>query len=82
MFFGVKLIMGSFVLFVVNTDPMERPCTHWRAIYFNKQMKGEFFQLVYDFVRRKYRQVHPSLKQDIDFIAKQISRSLIESSKI
>ena len=33
-------------------------------------------QLVYDFVRRKYRQVHPSLKQDIDFVVKQISRSL------
>ena len=30
-------------------------------------------QLVYDFVRRKYRQIHPSLKQDI---VKQISRSL------
>ena len=28
--------------FVVNTDPMERPGTHWIAIYFNKQMKGEF----------------------------------------
>ena len=33
-------------------------------------------QLVYDFVRRKYRQVHPSLKQDINFIVKQISRAL------
>ena len=30
-------------------------------------------QLVYDFVRRKYRQVHPSLEHDI---VKQISRSL------
>ena len=29
--------------FVVNTDPMELPGTHWIAIYFNKQMKGEFF---------------------------------------
>ena len=26
-------------------------------------------QLVYDFVRRKYRQIHPSsLKQDTDFV--------------
>ena len=33
-------------------------------------------QLVYDFVRRKYRQVHPSLKQGINFVVKQISRSL------
>ena len=120
--------------FVINTDPMELPGTHWIAICFNEQMKGEFFysygrhpihcnkhfldvmnrntvewehnkiqlqsalstvwgqyciyllyhwcrkrsmssiensfvndklgndQLVYDFVRRKYRQIHPSLK--------------------
>ena len=131
--------------FVVNTDPMELPGTHWIAIYFNEQMKGEFFDsygrhpihynkhfldfmnrnavewehnkiqlqsafstvcgqhciyflyhrcrkrsmstivnsfvndklrndlLVYGFVRRKYRQVHPSVEQDI---VKQISRSL------
>ena len=30
-------------------------------------------QLVYDFVRRKYRQIHPSLKQDI---VKQTSRAI------
>ena len=29
--------------FVVNTDPMELPGIHWIAIYFNEQMKGEFF---------------------------------------
>ena len=29
--------------FVVNTDPMELPGTHWIVIYFNEQMKGEFF---------------------------------------
>ena len=29
--------------FVVNTDPMELPGTHWIAIYFNEQRKGEFF---------------------------------------
>ena len=29
--------------FVVNTDLMEFPGTHWIAIYFNEQMKGEFF---------------------------------------
>ena len=32
-------------------------------------------QLVCDFVRQKYRQVHPSLKQDINFVVKQISRA-------
>ena len=30
-------------------------------------------QLVYDFVRQKYRQIHPSLKQDI---VKHMSRAL------
>ena len=131
--------------FVVNNDPMELLGSHWIAIYFNKQMKREFFdsyrkhpihynkyfldfmnrnavewehnkiqlqsafstvcgqyciyflyhhcrkspmssivnsfvndklhndQLVYDFVRRKYRQIHPSLKQDI---VKQMSRAM------
>ena len=32
--------------------------------------------IVFDFVRRKYRQVHPSLKQDINFVVKQLSRAL------
>ena len=30
-------------------------------------------KLVYDFVRRKYRQIHPSLKQNI---VKQMSRAM------
>ena len=30
-------------LFVVNTDPMELPGAHWIAIYFDEQIKGEFF---------------------------------------
>ena len=29
--------------FVVNTGPMELPGTHWIVIYFNEQMKREFF---------------------------------------
>ena len=33
-------------------------------------------QLVYDFVRRKYRQIRPCLKQDINFVVKQLSRAL------
>ena len=32
-------------------------------------------QTVYDFVRRNYRQVHPSLKQDTNFVVKQFSRA-------
>ena len=29
--------------FVVNNDPIELPGSHWIVIYFNEQMKGEFF---------------------------------------
>ena len=29
--------------FVVNTDLMELPGTHWIAVYFNEKIKGEFF---------------------------------------
>ena len=32
----------------------------------------------HDFVRHKYRQIHPSSKQDINFVVKQMS---IESSE-
>ena len=38
-------------------------------------------QLVYDFVRRKYKQIHPSLKQDTNFVVKQVEHC-IESSEI
>ena len=31
--------------FMVNNDLMELPGTHWIAIYFNEQMKGEFLTL-------------------------------------
>ena len=30
-------------------------------------------QLVYDFVKQKYRQIHPSLKQDINVVVKQLT---------
>ena len=40
-------------------------------------------QLVYDFVRRKYRHIHPSLKQDTNFVVKRLNRALyIENSEI
>ena len=39
--------------------------------FVNDKLRND--QLVYDFVRRKYRQVHPPLEQDF---VKQISRSL------
>ena len=42
----------------------------------NSFVNDNFHLLVYDFVRRKYRQVHPSLKQGINFVVKQISRAL------
>ena len=53
-------------LFLVNTDPMEFPGTHRIAIYFNEQMKGEFFD--------SYRK-HPihSDKHFLDFMNKNAS---------
>ena len=39
--------------------------------FVNDKLRND--QLVYDFVRQKYRQIHPSLKQDI---VKQMSRAL------
>ena len=39
--------------------------------FVNDKLRND--KLVYDFVTQKYRQVHPSLEQDI---VKQISRSL------
>ena len=42
--------------------------------FVNDKLRND--QLGYDFVRRKYRQIHPSLKQDTNFVVKQISRAL------
>ena len=42
--------------------------------FVNDKLRND--QSFYGFVRRKYRQVHPSLKQDINFDVKQISRAL------
>ena len=39
--------------------------------FVNDKLRND--QLVHDFVRGKYRQIHPSLKQDI---VKQMSRAL------
>ena len=39
--------------------------------FVNDKLRND--QLVFDFVRRKYRQIQPSLKRDI---AKQMSRAL------
>ena len=42
--------------------------------FVNDKLRND--QLIYDFLGRKYRQIHPSLKQDINFVVKQISRLL------
>ena len=47
--------------FVVSTDLIELPGTHWIAIYFNEQMKGEF----YDFYRKHPIHYH---KYFLDFM--------------
>ena len=42
--------------------------------FVNDKLRND--HLVYDFVRRKYGQIHPSLKQDINSVVKQMSRAL------
>ena len=42
--------------------------------FVNDKLRND--QLVYDFLRRKYRQIYPSLKQNINFVVKQMSRAL------
>ena len=52
----------------------KRPMSTIVNSFVNDKLRND--QLVYDFVRRKYRQIHPSLKQDINFIVKQMNRAL------
>ena len=42
--------------------------------FVNDKLRND--QVVYDFVGQKYRQIHPSLKQDINLVVKQMSGAL------
>ena len=61
---------GTHLVFPVRKRPMSTIVNS----FVNDKLHND--QLVYNFVRRKYRQIHPSLKQDINFVVKQMSRAL------
>ena len=67
-------VCGQYCMYLLYHRCRKRSMSSIVNSFVNDKLRND--QLVYDFVRRKYRQVHPSLKQDIDFIVKQISRSL------
>ena len=58
----------------VSSMYRKRPMSSIVNSFVNDKLHND--QLVYDFVRRKYRQIHPSLKQGISFLVKQLSRAL------
>ena len=67
-------VCGQYCIYFLYHRCRKRSMSSIVNSFVNDKLHND--QLVYDFVRRKYRQVHPSLKQDIDFVVKQISRSL------
>ena len=67
-------VCGQYCIYFLYHRCRKRPMSSNVNSFVNDKLRND--QLVYDFVRRKYRQIHPSLKQDINFVAKQISRAL------
>ena len=64
-------VCGQYCIYFLYHRCRKRTMTSIVNSFVNDKLRND--QLVYDFVRRKYRQIHPSLKQ---VIVKQISRSL------
>ena len=62
---------GQYCIYFLYHHCRKRSMTFTVNSFVNDKFHNN--QLVYDFVRGRYRQIHPSLKQDI---VKQISRSL------
>ena len=67
-------VCGQYSIYFLHHRCRKRLMSSILNSFVNVKLRNN--QLVYDFVRRKYRQVHPSLKQDIDFVVKQLSRTL------
>ena len=63
-------VCGQYCIYFLYHRCRKRSMSTIVNSFVNDKLRND--QLVYDFVRRKYRQVHPSLEQDI---VKQISRS-------
>ena len=64
-------VCGQYCIYFLYRRCRKRSMSTIVNSFVNDKLRND--QLVYDFVRRKYRQVHPSLEQDI---VKQASRSL------
>ena len=64
-------VCGQYCIYFLYHRCRKRSMSTIVNSFVNDKLRND--QLVYDFVRRKYTQVHPSLEQDI---VKQISRSL------
>ena len=64
-------VCGQHCIYILYHRCRKRTMSSIVNSFVNDKLHND--QLVYGFFRRKYRQIHPSLKQDI---VKQISRSL------
>ena len=64
-------VSGQYCIYFLYHRCRKRSMSTIVNSFVNDKLRND--QLVYDFVRRKYRQVYPFLEQDI---VKQISRSL------
>ena len=64
-------VCGQYCIYFLYHRCGKRPMSTIVNNFVNDKLRNN--QLGYDFVRRKYRQIHPSLKQDI---VKQLSRTL------
>ena len=67
-------VCGQYCIYFLYHRCGKRSISSIVNSFVNDKLRND--QLVYDFVRRKYRIIHPSLKQDINFVAKQLSRAL------
>ena len=66
-----SIVCGQYCIYFLYHRRRKRSMLTIVNSFVNDKLRND--QLVYDFVRRKYRKVHSSLEQDF---AKQISRSL------
>ena len=67
-------LRSAFCMYFLYHRCRERPTSSIVNSFVNDKLCND--QLVYAFVRRKYRQIHSSLKQNINFVVKQMSRAL------
>ena len=63
-------VCGQYCIYFLYHRCMKRLMSSIVNSFVNDKLRND--QLVYDFVRRKYRQINPSLKQDI---VKQMSKA-------